>query len=65
MNAAKAKVVELQKTLKPATDKATASQNAAKAAAAALAAAQNEVKRWQAEIEFSKQFNNAQASTAK
>lgn len=65
LNAAKAKVVALQKTVKPASDKATAAQNAAKAAASALAAAQNEVKHWQAEIEFSKKFNNAQASTAK
>jgi len=65
INAAIAKIAELQKTLKPATDKATASQNAANAAAATLAAAQNEVKRWQAEIEFAKKFNEAQASASK
>lgn len=65
INAAKAKIAALQKTLKPATDKATASQNAANAAANALTAAQAQVKRWQAEIEFSKKFNNAQANAAK
>jgi len=65
LNAAKAKVAAIQKTLKPATDKATASQNAADAAAKSLAAAQNEVKRWQAEIEFSKKFNEAQANASK
>lgn len=65
LNKAKANVVALQKTLKPATDKAAASQNAAKAAAGALAAVQEEVKHWQAEIEFSKKLNNAQASAAK
>ena len=65
INATKAKVVALQKTVKPATDKATASQNAANVAASALAAAQNNLKRWQAEIEFAKKFNEAQASAAK
>lgn len=65
LNAAKAKVAAIQKTLKPATDKAAASQIAANAAAAALAAVQSEVKRWQAEIEFSKKSNTAQASAAK
>lgn len=65
LNAAKAKLAAVQKTLKPASDKATASQNAANAATAALTAAQNEVKRWQAEIEFAKNATNAQASAAK
>lgn len=65
INASKAKVVALQKTVKPATDKVTAAQNAANAAATALTAAQNNLKRWQAEIEFAKKFNEAQASAAK
>ncbi|MFK7779097.1 MAG: hypothetical protein QM501_13410, partial [Gimesia sp.] len=65
VNATKAKVVALQKTVKPATDKAAASQNASNTAASALTAAQNNLKRWQAEIEFAKKFNDAQASASK
>lgn len=65
LTAAKAKLAGLQKSLKPATDKATASQNAANAAASAFTASQNQVKRWQAEIEFVKKFNETQANASK